>query len=182
MTVARRVPLRCLAALFAATAAAGCSDDSADKSGMQAAAASAKTAETRMEGDCRVTLPNRSVPPYEEHRPGTRNLYLGNGRIWTGLWPHGVTVARRGDVAPDGSVSMKYPWWRGVRGALHITGRRLDAPAAALRARIPRGYGRIGFQSTALIFASKGCWEVTGRVRDARLTFVTLVRVGGGRR
>jgi len=30
-------------------------------------------------------------------------------------------------------------------------------------------------QPTELIFPTEGCWEVTGRVGDASLTFVTLV-------
>lgn len=72
---------------------------------------------------------------------------------------------------------MKFFWWRGegVRAPLTIEGRRLDAPAPALRAEIPEGYGLTGFQSSALLFPSEGCWEVTGEAGGARLTFVTLV-------
>jgi hypothetical protein len=44
-----------------------------------------------------------------------------------------------------------------------------------LRARIPDGYGDTGFQATALIFPTEGCWEVTGEVGDTRLTFLTPV-------
>jgi hypothetical protein len=70
---------------------------------------------------------------------------------------------------------MKFWWWRGVPGKLRITGRRLDAPAPPVRASIPEGYGDIGFQATALIFPTVGCWQVTGKVGESRLTFVTLV-------
>lgn len=56
-----------------------------------------------------------------------------------------------------------------------ITGRRLDRDAAALRARVPDGYGRTGFQSTAVVLPTPGCWEVTGRVGSASLSFVTEV-------
>jgi hypothetical protein len=42
-----------------------------------------------------------------------------------------------------------------------------------LRAHIPKGYDEI--QPTGVLFAGPGCWEVTGRVGDAALTFVTLV-------
>jgi len=60
-------------------------------------------------------------------------------------------------------------------------GRRLDEPASPLRAEIPAGYGDFGFQSSALIFPTPGCWEVTGHVGTASLTFVTLVhRIGEG--
>jgi len=72
---------------------------------------------------------------------------------------------------------MKFGWTRGegVRGKLKIHGRRLDAAAPPLRARIPDGYGETGFQATALIFPTEGCWEVTGEVGETRLTFVTRV-------
>jgi hypothetical protein len=62
-----------------------------------------------------------------------------------------------------------------VRGDLAITGRRLDKPAPPLRAYVPAGYGESRFQPSGLYFPTEGCWEVTGRVGQARLTFVTLV-------
>jgi hypothetical protein len=124
---------------------------------------------------CPVTVPNGGTPPGERPDPS----YHGNGDLWTVLsWPEGKIVFRPGGsgfVLPDGSLSMKWGWWRGVRGKLTIEGRRLDGHAGALRARIPAGYGDIGFQATALIFPTEGCWEVTGKVGGATLTFVTLV-------
>jgi hypothetical protein len=57
---------------------------------------------------------------------------------------------------------MKFWWWRGVDGELEITGRRLDANAPPMSASIPDGYGETGFQASALIFPTEGCWEVTG--------------------
>jgi hypothetical protein len=72
---------------------------------------------------------------------------------------------------------MKFGWTRGegLRGKLKIHGRRIDASAPPLRANIPDGYGDTGFQATALIFPTEGCWEVTGEVGETRLTFVTRV-------
>jgi hypothetical protein len=44
-----------------------------------------------------------------------------------------------------------------------------------------RNYGDIGFQPSYLIFSTPGCWEVTGRVGEASLTFVTrVVKTGDG--
>jgi hypothetical protein len=40
---------------------------------------------------------------------------------------------------------------------------------------VPDGYGDSGFQSSGITLPSEGCWQVTGRVGDASLTFVTLV-------
>jgi hypothetical protein len=131
--------------------------------------------ESRPKIPCNVTVPNGVSASIEQLSP---EVY-GNGMlsVWLG-WPDGTVVFKPGGagfVLPDGSLSMKFGWERGVRGALVIDGHRLDAPAPPLRANIPRGYGDIGFQSTALIFPTPGCWEVTGHVRDARLTFVTTV-------
>jgi hypothetical protein len=122
---------------------------------------------------CRVTLANGRTPPGE--RPS--RSHHGNGGLFTALWPNGTILAQPQYVRPDGSIGMKFPWWRGrsTRGQLRITGRRLDAPAPALRADIPSGYGPTGFQATGLIFPTEGCWEVTGRAGKARLTFVTRV-------
>lgn len=123
---------------------------------------------------CPVTQPNGSAPPSETPSPNAH----GNGALWTWFWSENTVVFEPGGpghVGPDGSLAMKWPWYRGVRGDLFIEGRRLDAPAPPLRAAIPDGYGSRGFQATSLIFPTAGCWEVTGRVGNDSLTFVTLV-------
>ena len=99
----------------------------------------------------------------------------GNGRLWVTLDVSGVIVADAGMVNPDGSISWKFPWWRMIAGHLTITGRRLDAPAPPLRSRVPSGYGNIGFQASGVTFPSEGCWQVTGKIADASLTFDTFV-------
>lgn len=123
---------------------------------------------------CEVTVANGNAPPGERPSP----TYHGSGGLWTILQREGKIVFRPngpGFVLPDGSLSWKWPWWRGVQGKLTVEGRRLDAPAPPLRAAIPDGYGDKGFQATALIFPTGGCWEVTGRVGEASLTFHMLV-------
>ncbi len=128
---------------------------------------------------CLVSEPNGQTPPGEKHS----QYHHGNGFIWTGLWPKGrVTFSSGGpgEVLRNGAMSMKWWWWwRGVAGRLVITGRRVDAPGAPLRADIPEGYGESGFQATALIFPSEGCWEVSGSIGEKELKFVTLVVKGG---
>jgi hypothetical protein len=124
-----------------------------------------------------VTLPNHRIPPGQSRNPGAnRAAYHGNGRLWTVLYPDGV----RKRPQPDGSIDQKFPWWRGVRGRLRITGRRLDGRAPALRASIPGGYGSTGFQATGIIFPTAGCWSVMGTAGIASLTFVTLVSKARG--
>jgi hypothetical protein len=128
---------------------------------------------------CPVTRPNGVR--YTAYPAGGNH---GNEALVTVLWPEGKVVFEPGGagfVLEDGSLSMKWMWWRKVPGRLVIEGRRLDGSAPPLRARIPNGYGENGFQATALIFPTPGCWEVTGQVGDASLTFVTLVvKIGDG--
>ncbi len=145
---------------------------------------------------CPVTRPNGRTPPGEHPSRG----HHGNDALWTALWTAGQVVfapGGPGSVEPDGSLAMKWPWWwdAGVRAPLSVQGRRLDAPAPPLRAITSDGrrldlpppdappfiYPESGFVASALLFPSTGCWEVTGTVGEAGLTFVTLVvKVGGG--
>lgn len=100
------------------------------------------------------------------------------------LWHDGTVTFRPGGpggVEPDGALTMKFPWHRGVRGRLEIDGRRLDKPERGVRSLVQPGYGEIGFQSTLIAFPSAGCWEVTGRVAATTLTFVVnVVKIGSG--
>ncbi len=122
---------------------------------------------------CPVSRPN-----------GLREYEYQNESLMTNLWPDGTVVFKPGGagfVEEDGSLSMKFPWTRYVKGQLTIDGRRLDGPSPPLRAHIPSGYGDTGFQATGLTFPTPGCWEVTGHVGNGHLTFVTrVVKIGDG--
>jgi len=110
-----------------------------------------------------------------EMKPGSTHdpsLY-GNGKLWTVLPLDGTLILRR---ERDGSIGGKFPWWRAVPGNLTIAGRRLDGEGT-IWSNVPAGYGVTGFQSTAIFFSGEGCWEITGRVPDASLTFVVDVKV-----
>jgi hypothetical protein len=150
--VANKVPLLLLAAALAAGAASPAADTSAERDG------------------CPVTTPNRR----DIGRVLPTGTHHGNGKLSTILYYPRLRVTAR-NLQPDGSVVEKFPWWRAVRGPLRIGGRRLDAPAPPLRALVPDGYGDRGFQATAIVFPTQGCWRVTGRVGRASLTFVLLV-------
>lgn len=132
---------------------------------------------TSTPSSCPITNPNSFMPPGE--LPSANRH--GNDALWTSLWPEGKILVQPQQVETDGSLGMKFPWWRGPggQGRLVVEGRRLDAPAPPLQAHIPDGYGESGFQSTALYFPSDGCWEITGKAGNAILTFVTsVVKVG----
>jgi hypothetical protein len=125
--------------------------------------------------ECTVTAPNGVAAGEAQRDP---NSY-GNQRVSVaGLWPDGTVVFKPGGpgfLTRDGSLGMKFGWRRGAAGRLRIEGRRLDASASPLRAEVPDGYGDLGFQASSVIFPTPGCWEVTGRVNDASVTFVTKV-------
>lgn len=125
-------------------------------------------------GTCPVTIP-APVPRSHAWRTGLFGWGSahGNGQLWVGgLDPQGVLR-----LSPDaqGRFVTKLGWWREVAGRLRIMGRRLDVRAPPMRAQVPGGYGRSGFQSSGVDFPTKGCWEVTGRVEGASLTFITEV-------
>lgn len=127
---------------------------------------------------CPVTLPRRFRPPAgvsPDSLFGAGRSH-GNGKLWVGgLWPQGVIAVGPDFIEQDGSVGMKFGWWRQTRGWLTITGRRLDSPAPPLRSDVSSGYGMWGFQASGVYFPTEGCWEVTGAVGQTSLTFVTLV-------
>jgi hypothetical protein len=106
------------------------------------------------EQDCPVTKPNGDTPPGQSDVPG----WYGNGVLWTMLFSNGVVEFRPGGpgfVAPDGSLKMKFPWWRKEPERLVITGRRLDASAPPLSAEIGRS-NDAHFVPTYLIFPTVG--------------------------
>ena len=114
---------------------------------------------------CPLTVANQSMPPGE----ATSNVaYHGNGVLWTRL-PSGATVQ------PDGALCMKLHWWGRASGSrLDIAARRLDGPVPALNTAASSGYNG-GFQAMEIFFPSGGCWEVTGSVGKASLTYVVRV-------
>lgn len=132
----------------------------------------------KMPAGCPVTRSNGNVPPGLGN-PDDRGGY-GNDALWTNLWMWGTggipAAATASHLMPDGSYGeLKWAWYRYTEGTLTIDGRRLDAPAPPLTAEIPQGYGSIGFQVSGINFPTAGCWEITGHLGDASLTFVIIV-------
>jgi hypothetical protein len=128
---------------------------------------------------CPVTKPNGQGLPGAD---GTQGNHGDGAGLATSLW-HGATVFKPGGpgcVGTDGSLWMKWPWWRGKRGPLSVSGQSVDGSPGAVKAAI-LPYGETGFQATALVFPGPGCWEVTGQVGDATISFVVeAVKVGQG--
>ena len=132
---------------------------------------------------CDVTKPNGLVAGsgnVNEHSYGNQLLSVGP----FGLWPDGNVVFRPdgpGFITQDGSLGMKFGWTRGVAGQLSVEGHRLDGTARPLRFEFRSDNDDSGFVATSLVFSTPGCWEVTGRVGHASVTFVTMVtKIGDG--
>jgi hypothetical protein len=162
---------------------------------------------------CPVTVPNGSEPPSagppskfpvwvaERNHQGDTLLvnqmhgmkasFHGNGQLWTLLPPGGARwgVAPNADGTPARAMLMD--WWKGNRGGLAITGRRLDGAAGPLHVGERGGVNvvpspwedgirhGIRHETTGVIFPGEGCWEITGKIddiSDSVLTFVVNVR------
>jgi hypothetical protein len=87
-----------------------------------------------------------------------------------------------GFVDADGALGIKVGWDFRRRGTLLIRGRRLDGVAPPARAYISRSYDNYaGGMSLFLLFPTPGCWEITGTLAGASLTFVVAVqKIGDG--
>ena len=130
---------------------------------------------------CPVTLPNGRSPE-GARRDSDFNLGNDNGTLFTIPWPGGkvlFTPNGAGQQNADGSLGMKWPWYRTHPGDVFIAGRRLDAVAPPMHPVVLRGsedgYGETGFQPSGLLFPTEGCWEVAATQEEESLSFVTLV-------
>jgi hypothetical protein len=125
---------------------------------------------------CPVTIGHMLTTPWREGLFGWGSA-AGNGRLWVGgLWPRGIILMTPDFINPDGTMGMKFGWWRATSGYLTITGRRLDAPAPpATGDPSPGAYGLTGFNASGVTFPTEGCWQVTGRAGAVSFTFVTFV-------
>jgi hypothetical protein len=104
----------------------------------------------------------------------------GNGLLTTTVGRHGYLIAQR----ELGGLFQKLGWtpWQGLRGRLTVRGDRLDAPGRmqVLGVSWGRTYGgpddgrRWGW-ATAVRFPREGCWRISGRVGDVKLSYVANV-------
>jgi len=122
---------------------------------------------------CPVTIPTNRPNDDPRHEGN-----FANDALATLLWREGIVTfapGKAGLVHADGSLQMKFWWWRLKPGRLRIEGERLDATAPPLRSEVMDGYTDIGFQATFLVFPTPGCWRVTGHLGEDELVFVTSV-------
>ena len=113
----------------------------------------------------------------------TDGYIFGNDFLQAWMPPDGTFIFKPGGagfVDRDGALGIKFGWNRLVPGRLQVGGRRLDGDAPPARAYLT-DYGDEGFQPTYLVFPTPGCWEITGGVGEARLSFIVFVeKIGAG--
>jgi len=115
--------------------------------------------------------------------PGRPSFNVGGRFLAVSLSPGAQFVAvpegrpGRAFVQPNGTIRTKVGWWS-PRGTPRVTGRRLDAPAPPLDARIGVKSVVLGageFYPSYLFFPTVGCWRVTARNASTRLDFTVRV-------
>jgi hypothetical protein len=133
--------------------------------------------------ECSPTQPNGYTPPgsFSSHNHGAGPLVVN---LW--IWPSlkAATAANAASlVRADGAVRVKMGWWRVEPGELTLAARRIDGPAPAPQVSVGTvaAYGERGFVSSSLLFATRGCYEVVGRLGEAELAFVVHIDVGAER-
>lgn len=151
--------VRLIVALLVAVIAAGCAAPEPSPTPLAA---------------CNPTLPNGDTPAGMDPTP----TFHGNGSLYTsGLAEDGEIVADPRSIAADGSIGIKFAWWRapgvGAAGDLEITGHEVNT-GAVITASIPDGYGQT-FQASGITFPTDGCYEITVTSGDAALAFVTKI-------
>lgn len=128
--------------------------------------------------DCPVTTTTVPVPSevrFERPVPWAREEsgWFGSSDLWVSLPPDGILPTIVSEEDPD-QFRTKFAWWRVSPGDLAVETRRPGADHA-IEGSVPDGYGETGFNPSGLIFDGEGCWEVTGRVSEASLSFVVWV-------
>jgi hypothetical protein len=99
---------------------------------------------------------------------------IGRGSLWALRSATELTAVK----LPDGTHSMKFPWYLypPARATPTVTGRRLDGRGVfRYDANVAFDGSRV-FATSSLDFSALGCWQVTGHYRGSTVTFRLRVR------
>lgn len=146
----------------------------------------ARTSPATPPPSCPVTRPPNPPfappAPYSATAPYPHEFWYGTAALWTLLGDDGTWQRL---PYYDGAYSQKVFWWRQgynwlaePNPPLTVTGRRLDAPAPPLVASRATNASSADIGSSMLVgvdIPTTGCWELTGRIAGATLSFVVWV-------
>ncbi len=113
------------------------------------------------------------IPPWPyPTAPDSGGSWFGSDRLWVALPEDGTWKGYR----------QKMQWWRQgydyhtePEPKLKLTGKRLDATAPPLTAKVNNVAGPVPSMMAGLDFPAPGCWEITGHYESDELTFVVWV-------
>ena len=143
------------------------------------------SAGTAAPGICPITSPSspRFVPPVPPAPQSVSALAgefrYGTPALWTALRLDGTW---NGLPYQDGAYTQKVFWWSrdyDWKSPLSVTGTRIDGSAPPLRSSPATNAFAEDIGSSILVgveIPAAGCWEITGHLRGATLSFVVLVR------
>jgi hypothetical protein len=134
---------------------------------------------------CPITVPQD--PPFTPPAPYDSlgfegEFWYGSDSLWTAVRENGTWEALPHN--PEG-YTQKVFWWRDgyvwteePEPELIVTGERLDAHAAPLNASKATNASASDIGSAMLVgvdVPTLGCWKITGKYREAELSFVVWV-------
>ena len=136
--------------------------------------------------DCPVTVPQDppfiAPTPYSPNAPFQNYFWYGSEMLWTMLPTDGTWASLPHN--PEG-YTQKIFWWRvgyvwneEPQPELKVTGERLDAKVPPLIVSDATNAYASDIGSAMLVgvdFPTLGCWQITGKYKDAELSFVIWV-------
>lgn len=135
--------------------------------------------------DCPVTVHQnpRFIPPAPYSKLGWYgDFWYGSNSLWVALPQNGIWAGL--PFSPSG-YTQKIPWWREgynwqaePEPDLQVSGERLDGESPTLNASRANGSYAADMGSAMMMsvdFPTLGCWKITGKYKDAELSFVVWV-------
>jgi hypothetical protein len=135
---------------------------------------------------CPITVPQdppfTAPVPYSPDSPFESNFWYGSNSLWTDLPKDGIWYGLPHN--PEG-YTQKVFWWREgyvwtdePEPDIIVTGERLDASAPLLTGSKGTNAYASDIGSAMLVgvdLPTLGCWKITGKYKDAELSFVVWV-------
>jgi hypothetical protein len=141
---------------------------------------------------CAITKPPAhpfvpSAPYLDLNKIDSNGFWFGTSGLWTNLRRDGIWKGLPHYRPTDTAFRNKLFWWRegydwhgDSQPMLKVTGERLDGTAPPLRTDEHANAGWTGdsahpFIVVGIYIPTLGCWKITGRFKDAELSYVVWI-------
>jgi hypothetical protein len=131
-------------------------------------------------GHCPVTIPGGrpQLGPLPRVLASGRSCY-GNGKLWVCLLPLDGRWVISKRIWKTNGLRNKFGWWTPVPVPVTMEGHKWGMPQVkVLEPSVGMDLDQPRFHPSSLVFPTAGCWQITGRTRDTKLTFVIDVAAG----